>query len=96
MLKIINYTSNDSAPIGPAARGITCCNWPDGCQVWYMDSIMHRTDGPAFIRNINNPSSQVYWYVDGLAYRNNKEYKEASGISDEDMVAMVIKYGNVK
>ena len=36
------------------------------------------------------------WYVNGKRYITSKSFQEAAHISDEDMTAMILKYGNVK
>ena len=63
-----------------------------GDQFWYYDNKLHRTSGPAVIYI----SGEKYWYINNKKYRNNKSYKEAAKLSDEDMLMITLKYGNVK
>jgi hypothetical protein len=66
--------------------------WEDGSQVWYINGKLHRTDGPAYI-DINGHRE---WYVNGHAYTSDWSYQKAANLSDEDMIAVVLKYGNVE
>ena len=65
--------------------------WANGDQNWYKNGRPHRTDGP----------SDVYigglsWWINGQSYHNNQSFQKAAKLSDEDMLAIVLKYGNVK
>jgi hypothetical protein len=64
----------------------------NGDQVWYVDGELHRTDGPAYI-SING---YTVWYVNGRCYHDNKSFQESAKLNDEDMIAIVLKYGDVK
>jgi hypothetical protein len=64
-----------------------------GTQRWYNEKKQyHRTDGPAIIW----PDLTCYWYTNGTKYHDNKSFQKAANLSDEDMIAIVLKYGNVK
>lgn len=52
---------------------------------------LHRTDGPAMI-----VMDQNIWFLDGRPYSSNKEFQTAAKLSDEDMFALILKYGNVE
>jgi hypothetical protein len=69
---------------GPA---IIRCN---GTQIWYINGKKHRVDGPAYIRKDRN-----LWYVNSERIYDNKSFQSAANITDEDMLAMILKYGNV-
>jgi hypothetical protein len=71
---------------GPAAIHI------NGAYVWYRNGKVHRTDGPAEM----SPDNTLYWYVVDKKYFDNKSFQKAANLSDEDMTAMILKYGNVK
>ncbi len=73
---------------GPA---ITITGW---YQEWYQFDELHRTDGPAVVYD-NLDFTNHKWYINGLWCRTNKEFQEAAGISNEDMLALVIIYGNI-
>jgi hypothetical protein len=57
-----------------------------------MNGKTHRDDGPA----LTWENGEQCWYIRNVKYYTNAEYQEAAGISDEDMLAMVLKYGNVR
>jgi hypothetical protein len=63
-----------------------------GTQEWYINDRFHRTDGPAIIYF----NGMKRWYLYGKRFYNNKSYQEAANITDEDMIAMILKYGDVK
>jgi protein associated with RNAse G/E len=63
----------------------------DGTESWYINRKLHRTDGPAIYGNDGS-----VWLIDDIKYYNNKSFQEAAGISDEDMLLMILKYGDVK
>jgi hypothetical protein len=71
---------------GPAYIGF------DGYQLWFIDGLRHKTDGPGEI----NQDGSYYFWVNGKFYTHNKAFQLAAGISDEDMLAMILKYGDVK
>ena len=52
---------------------------------------LHRTDGPAFIRA---DGFQSWWLLDCRYYDNNS-YREDAHLDDEQMEAIIAKYGNV-
>ena len=64
-----------------------------GNEYWLKNNQFHRTDGPARIQPVIN---EVAWYIHGKSYRSNKEYQEATGLTDEEMAIMILKYGNVR
>ena len=64
----------------------------DGGEWWFKHDEYHRLDGPAIIL----PDSRKYWAVAGEQYYSNKEYQEAAKLSDEDMLALILKYGDVR
>jgi hypothetical protein len=65
----------------------------EGNKHWYNNQKhFHREDGPAVISSRGG----ISWYIDGSRYYNNKTFQLAANLSDEDMLAMILKYGNVK
>lgn len=52
----------------------------------------HREDGPAII----HPTGKQFWYVRGIRCYDNKSYQRAACITDEEMLTIVLKYGNVE
>ena len=64
--------------------------------LWYYvsdtnQSVMHCIDGPAYIDEYGD----MGWYVHGKICYTNAEFQAESGISDEEMAIMILKYGNV-
>jgi hypothetical protein len=64
----------------------------DGYQEWYRNGEWHRTDGPA----VTYYDGTQTWFIDGTLYFNNKSFQKAANLSDEDMLTMILKYGNVE
>lgn len=62
----------------------------DNTQHWYLNGLRHRTDGPAIIY----PDGRTSWYVNGgFRITDSKTFQFKAGVSDEDMVALILKYG---
>lgn len=53
--------------------------------------ILHRTDGPAV-----EMSNRFYWFVDGTQVESLKEYTNLLNLSDEEMLMIILKYGDIK
>jgi hypothetical protein len=64
-----------------------------GTKRWFnKNRKLHREDGPAVIYSDGYKS----WWINDKIYISNKYFQEAAGITDEDMTAIILKYGNVK
>jgi len=63
----------------------------DGHMEWWQNNKLHRIDGPAVVLTPKN----LAWYVVGVAYGTNNDYQQAASITDEEMLAVVLKYGNI-
>jgi hypothetical protein len=63
-----------------------------GNKFWYFNGKNHRVDGPAIIWY----DGEYWWYINGKRYLNNKSFQEAASLSDEDMTAIILKYGNIE
>ena len=64
----------------------------NGDQIWCnSERQWHRLDGPAYIRR----DGGYGWYINGERYYNESSYKHAAGISDEEMLVITLKYGNI-
>lgn len=56
---------------------------------------LHRLDGPAVI--FNNRNEINHYFINGMPYHDNfTQYITDSGISKEESVFMILKYGNNK
>lgn len=61
---------------------------------WYNDNgLLHRTDGPAIISSKDN---SMFWYVNNFRVYSWEEFQRESGISNEQLLQLVIQYGTLK
>ncbi len=65
----------------------------DRFEFWLKDGKYHRLDGPSLIYLDDN---EILWYVNGDRITSNIMYQEATGLSNEDMAFVILKYGNVR
>jgi uncharacterized protein len=65
---------------------------PFGNKYWYINNKRHREDGPAVIYS----DGLTEWHVNNHQYTTNSSFQKAANLSDEDMTAIVLKYGNIK
>ena len=63
----------------------------DGTKCWYVNNRLHRTDGPA----VECADGSKSWYVNGKQYGTNKSFQQAANLTDEEMMMLVLKYGNI-
>jgi hypothetical protein len=71
---------------GPAVIDIS------GSHYHYKNGPLHRQDGPAII----DYNGCEEWYINNERHCDNKSFKEVANLSDEDMTAVVLKYGNIE
>lgn len=63
-----------------------------GTKCWFnMERELHRNDGPAVIRS----DGRLFWYLENCLYKDNQSFQQDANLSDEQMAAIVVKYGNV-
>ncbi len=89
-MKVVNY--KDWIKDGASINGEYCIIFSNGARCWFKNGIRHRLDGPSCMYI----SINIEWWVNGVQFRNNTSYQNAAGISDEEMLVIIIKYGNVK
>jgi len=65
----------------------------NGSKRYFHDADLHRIHGPAVIDPYDNT---IRWYIHDARYFSNGLLQNASGLSDEEMMEMVLKYGNVR
>lgn len=58
---------------------------------WIKSGRQHRIDGPSLI----GLEGQRMWCINGIRYYSNKTYQAAAKLLDEDMCAIILKYGDV-
>ena len=62
-------------------------------QRWYnSNNKLHREDGPAIIYS----NGYRGWYINGKKYSENHSFQKVIGITDDQMAAIVAKFGDVK
>ena len=62
-----------------------------GTLEWWVNDMRHRLDGPA----IEAYNGDKIWYINGVRYYYFKDFQEAGGISDSDMMVLRLKYGEI-
>lgn len=70
----------------------------DGIREWHIYGKLHREDGPAVIwYDVNgNPSmTDVAWYLNGSRHNGFEKFQEASKCSDEHIIFLKLKYGEI-
>ena len=64
-----------------------------GDQFWLnYNGQYHREDGPAVIW----ANGTKTWWINSNPCYNNKSFQKAANLSDEDMLMIKLKYGDVK
>ena len=79
--------------------------YDDGSVEYWQHGRLHRIGGPA----IDYPDTFRKWYQDNNLYNNSREwwvdnyrifskeqYQKATGCSDADLLAIILKYGEIK
>lgn len=64
----------------------------DGTEYWYQHGLFHREDGPAAILANN----EVRWYINNKHITDRTYYQQLTGLSDEAMTILILKYGDIK
>lgn len=63
--------------------------YPSGGTEWWSHGCQHREDGPATIT-----PRKIEWYLNGERINSMDEYRVLLGLSDEDVIALILKYGD--
>lgn len=66
---------------------------PDGTLGWYQNGKAHRLDGPAHIYGSSYNNRLPEYYIDGSWYTDQNEYQRHAKLTDEDMTALILRYG---
>lgn len=66
----------------------------DVYEVWYKHNKMHRVDGPSVISR--HFSDTKVWYLDGNIIKSFKEYQDKIGCTDEVIMWLYLKYGDIR
>lgn len=67
----------------------------DNMQIWYVNGKLHRTNGPAWITQQPDGSFVYAWRVRGNSIVNNQQYMQLAEVSEAEMAAIVLQYGDV-
>lgn len=57
---------------------------------------LHRIGGPAFIWDIPDYNFTNFYYVNGFLCHILNEYQKESGMTDEDISIMILKFGKFR
>jgi hypothetical protein len=66
-----------------------------GLQQWLIRGELHREDGPAAIWHGIKGNLSASWYLHGNVQHTFKEFQENSKCSDEDIVLLKLKWGEI-
>ena len=64
----------------------------DGTEYWYLHGEMHRIDGPAVIYK----DGRVEWYLKNTRIKSAEHFKQVSGCTDEALIMVLLKFGEIK
>lgn len=64
----------------------------DGSEFWYLHGKYHRTNGPAVIFSNGN----TFWFIDDKMISSKKMYQTILDLSDEDILLLILKYGEIR
>ncbi len=67
------------------------CILSGGSRHYWVNGKYHRIGGPAVIYH----DGRYGWNIRGYSFYSNKSYQAAAKLSDEEMLILVIKYGNI-
>lgn len=59
-----------------------------GNRHYWLNGKLHRDDGPAIVF----ASGKHFWYLNGDSYYDRRKYQADANLSDEDMVALLLRY----
>lgn len=65
--------------------------YPNGLKQYYEKDVLHRVDGPAEIMS----NGKFNWYIKGLYVRSSYIFQRMTGISDEELMLLILKYGEI-
>lgn len=66
--------------------------YPNGTEYWYVHGQLHRTTGPAITLN----SGATFWYLNNQRITSRALFQEQANLTDEDMIALILKYGDIE
>lgn len=72
---------------GPAVE------YEDGSEEWYLEGKLHRVDGPAIIDAVTGDAD---WCIKHEYIACFDDFQMASGCSDEDLIMLRLKWGEIR
>lgn len=63
-----------------------------GTECWYLNGERHRVGGPAVTR----PDGTMSWWVKGTRAKSALEYQQLTKLSNEEIMVLILKYGDIK
>ena len=60
-----------------------------GLTKYFKNGVLHRLDGPA----VAYSSGLEFWWVNGVHVEFPREFRRVSGLGDQDMLVLILKYG---
>ena len=61
-------------------------------EYWFFNNHLHRVDGPAAVYQ----SGLIQWWFEGQHIHSAERFQQVSGLSDEDMTILILKYGEIQ
>lgn len=69
----------------------------DGSEEWYRYGLRHRDDGPAVIGPaMIDAGEPPQWWINGYRIKSASRYKILADLTDEQMLFLILKYGDFK
>ncbi len=66
-----------------------------GQERWYLNGVLHCPSGPALRYPFDPPPFDYAWYLQGRHIKTQEEYQFETGLTDEDMSVLILKYGHI-
>lgn len=64
-----------------------------GVKHWIIVGKRHRVDGPAI--EFEQDPSHNKWYINGKEIKSCQHYQKLTGLTDEEMTVLILKYGDI-
>lgn len=72
--------------------GAPAVTYEDGTEIWYEFGLRHRIDGPAYI----DDTGQMEFWLDNKRLASWHEFQQYAKCSDEHILILTLKYGELK
>lgn len=68
--------------------------WDDGSEEWIVNDELHRIDGPAEV-TCTADGNRNSWWIKGQKIYSYREFQKATGCSDENIILLTLKWGEI-